>query len=199
MDPATKKSKADELRAQIASLQAQLASLESGPAKGFVEQVGDELDSTFPGFDKLAARQDAEDSARKFPGFDKLAARQDVEDTLRTVRKGPEIAAAQRMFPEPEPEPEAPRASAMMSDLGDSMGRQTTMPKAPVLEPSEGGEVPQDRLMQVFQKATNSAYNPKSRADRDKLKQIQSLMQSDPSLAKQSDTQIALRWYRTLK
>lgn len=55
------------------------------------------------------------------------------------------------------------------------------------------------RMSSLFKAANGGEFNPKSRVDRQKMAQLQMLLDKDPELAKKSDTKIALAWYRTLK
>jgi hypothetical protein len=56
-----------------------------------------------------------------------------------------------------------------------------------------------DRMNAIFQTATGAAFDPKSRLDRQRLAELQSVLDSQPDLADKSPTKIALAWYRSKK
>jgi hypothetical protein len=58
-------------------------------------------------------------------------------------------------------------------------------------------DVDDDRLMGLFRKATGTAFDPNSRLDKSRLGELRSLISSRPELLGQSDTKIALEWYRS--
>lgn len=57
----------------------------------------------------------------------------------------------------------------------------------------------EDRIQSLYKKATGTSFNPKSRADRAALAEIQAVMNARPDLADASDTKIALAWYKSKK
>lgn len=57
----------------------------------------------------------------------------------------------------------------------------------------------EDRIQSLYKKATGTSFNPKSRADRAALAEIQAVMNARPDLANASDTKIALAWYKSKK
>lgn len=56
-----------------------------------------------------------------------------------------------------------------------------------------------DRIQSLFKKATGTSFNPKSKADRAALTEIEALMSARPDLADASDTKVALAWYKSKK
>jgi hypothetical protein len=56
-----------------------------------------------------------------------------------------------------------------------------------------------DRMNAIFQTATGTPFDPKSRLDRQRLAELQSVLDSQPDLADKSPTKIALAWYRSKK
>jgi hypothetical protein len=54
------------------------------------------------------------------------------------------------------------------------------------------------RMAALFKTANGGDFDPKSRTDRQKMAHLKLLLDKDPELAKQSDTKIALAWYRTM-
>lgn len=55
-----------------------------------------------------------------------------------------------------------------------------------------------DRMAALFKVANGGDFDPKSRDDRAKMAQLQSIA-NDPKLSGASDTKIAMQWYKTLK
>jgi hypothetical protein len=87
------------------------------------------------------------------------------------------------------PEP-ARKSIDPMQDLGGA-GPVPTDAKAEPANP--------DRMAALFKVANGGDFDPNSRMDRQKMAQLQMLLDKDPELAKKSDTKIAMQWYKTMK
>jgi hypothetical protein len=87
------------------------------------------------------------------------------------------------------PEP-ARKSIDPKQDYGDA-GPVPTDAKAEPINP--------DRMAALFKVANGGDFDPNSRMDRQKMAQLQMLIDKDPELAKKSDTKIAMQWYKTMK
>jgi hypothetical protein len=65
------------------------------------------------------------------------------------------------------------------------------------LEPMKP-EIDENRMASLFRKTTGTEFNPKSKSDTDRMTQLRSFVEEDPSRLNKSDTKIALDFYRTL-
>jgi hypothetical protein len=99
-----------------------------------------------------------------------------------------------------------PSAAALrQTRIGDATGESSNPPNfgtppAP-METKAPAASNQDRMMQLFKKATGTAFDPKSKRDAQALAEIQSTLSDITASGKNwedmSDNQLAMQWYRS--
>lgn len=87
------------------------------------------------------------------------------------------------------PASSGPPSNNMMNKVMSSQSEKAQAPAA----------MSEDRIQSLYKKATGTSFNPKSKADRAALAEIQAVMNARPDLADASDTKIALAWYKSKK
>ena len=74
------------------------------------------------------------------------------------------------------------------------MGNVSTQIEAPAAKPV----IDEARMASLFRKTTGTDFNPKSRVDKERMSQLTSFIEQDPTRLDKSDTRIALDFYKTL-
>jgi len=90
-------------------------------------------------------------------------------------------------------------AQQFASDMGN---RSTQMDMSGVekgMAQSKADSAYSARATAVFKKATGTAFDPKSKVDRARLKELEDVIRSNPKLADASDNKISMAWYARTK
>jgi hypothetical protein len=119
-----------------------------------------------------------------------------------TAPRESDVAALRKELlgaPPVQPAETAPRESDALAAYEDI--ETGNAPKAIIVDESEtqAPEISEDRMSALFRKTMGTAFDPKSKMDIGKMKQLRDFVGGNPDLLDKSDTKIALDYYRTLK
>ena len=119
-----------------------------------------------------------------------------------TAPRESDVAALRKELlgaPPVQPAETAPRESDALAAYEDI--ETGNAPKAIIVDESEtqAPEISEDRMSALFRKTMGTAFDPKSKMDIGKMKQLRDFVGGNPDLLSKSDTKIALDYYRTLK
>lgn len=99
------------------------------------------------------------------------------------------------------PETRSPKEVKEVPDMAVEKGFQDmaagNVPRGIVVEEPAAPAAERD-IGSLFEKATGTTFNPKSRIDVARKAELEDFLSGNPDFAGKSDTQVALQWYRKM-